>query len=442
MAGLMQKTIRRLMPCLLLLALPVFAGNRIETVTVSATADNEVAAISHALARAVQQVNGVDVTVVTDLQALQPQILINWRGDKIVLQGGDINRGQTVTAAAGPVRAYRVLDSRAADGRWQVRIEADIQHYEAWHQQNLHLPTLVVSRFNTEQARFASLAGDGDAASMADRLQQLLNQLFAAGGHFRLLDRQHLQQLQGERDYTAQMAAASEHGLRQQQALGADVLLAGRIYDAELSKTRERLYDSYNDLYHGEFVLDISAVEVATGEILWTESVRRQYTHQQLRTALQALMPETTDSRAREQAEKNLQQQVYQQLAADIAGSVLRHLYPVRVLQAGNNQVYLSQGLGVLAVGDRLAIHAPATVTDDAASGRRLALAGEVLATVEVQQVASQWALARVVSGDNTRITSGAPATPAMASHDNHSPDSGPLRPLTPGSADKPLVWP
>ena len=214
------------------------------------------------------------------------------------------------------------------------------------------------------------------------------------------------------------------------------------IGDFELSKTREKLYDSYNDLYHGDFQFDIQAVEVATGEILWSERIKRRYTHQQLRTALRELMSgEIADGKALQRAEQDLQERIEREQALAISRAVISHFYPVRVLQKAADSVYLSQGRGILQTGDLYSLAVDTLELTDPESGETLSASGASV-VVQVQDVADQYARAVVVEGDAQRIRKGMPARYTVkTNHDAPLREGRDERKLTPGSSAEPLNW-
>lgn len=418
------------------------AAPNVETVTVSANGKTQAIAVANALAQAVQQVNGVQVTAESHIVEKEPQIFIDWFGNKVVLEGGSFDKGAVNTKASGPIHSYRVTDSRklANNEGWQVTLAVEVVHYEALMPERSHLKTLAIAPFSVAKAQFDTMAGAQSAVVLAADLQRQMNQAFVTSQRFRVLDRDFWPEMLREEQLVKHYGQSTQEYIKQGQKLGADILLVGHITRLDVSKRLQKMYDSNNTLYHADFLLDVQLLETATGEVLWSERFQRIMTHQQLRQALQ-LKLNPLQGQDKALVEEDIQRQLYAQLASDISASAVARFYPIRVLDKGEDSaIYLTYGDGLIKVGDMLEIYAGEKTLKHPDTGLEVKIPGKKVATVAVVNIDSYYASANVVEGDGNAIQANAIAkkrNPPLAQS-----EPLPARPLTPGSSEKPLQWP
>lgn len=430
---------------LLMLCMPfAMAAPSVDTVTVTANGKTQAVAIANALSQAIQQVNGVQVDVVTQLREKQPQIIMDWFGNRIVLPGGMVDEGYVRTQSNGPVKSYRVESSKLLEAQslWQVTLAVDVVRYQPLQPQRSQLHSLAVAPFISNASSFDSMAGVRPASDVAADLGRLIRQDLVQSGRFRVLDRDFWPQMAQEESIIREHGQNTQQYIKQGQKLGADILLVGNIQHFDISKRSQTLYDSQTTLYHADFQVDVQLLETATGEILWSDRIQRVITHQQLRQQLQ-LKLDPLQGQDQALVEAEIERQLYQQIADDISLAMVGHFYPLRVLDTdGDQEVYLTQGDGMLKPGDVLSIYAPEAESTDPDTGLTVKRQGRKVALVEVTEVQTWYASARLLEGNIEAVQPQAIARKRMKTLPLSEPSQVPARRLTPGSSEQPLRWP
>lgn len=426
---------------IMLLSATIVLANTIETVTTSATAETEDKAISKALAQAIQQVNGVQVNVVTHLQETGTQLIVNWLGNTTVLEGQEINRGYTNIQTAGPIKSYKVLSSQflQAQKLWQCTIESNIVKYTNIGVDRSNLVQLSVTPFRASKESFETIDGNKSAKLISAKLNQLLTENFVQSQRFRILDRDFWHESNNELLITATLGQATQESVKQGQKLGADYILVGLINKFSVQEISEKSYGSVSSTYKAEFDISLRVIEVATSDILWSYTFKKIFDKNALRNQLKILRPDPSVKTELEAA-LEMQDGLYELISNDISKKVLAHFYPIKVLSVTNG-IHLSQGGKQIQVGEHYNIYSnPKTLTDPD-TGTKIQTRGKKVAIVKIAAVFDSYATAELIDGSLQHIKEGNIAILKESTNSKTSAPQKEARPLTPGSSEKPISW-
>ena len=303
-------------------------GSMTETVTLSAQAATEEKAIAKALAQAIQQVHGVEVNVAFQSQEHGKQVVINWMGNAVVLEGEEINRGATSLQAAGPVRSYRVLSSEflAEQKLWKVTVEASISKFKSIGDDRSNLVQIAILPLRTARGSFETGKGTAPASQIANPIGRVVTDQLVASQRFRVLDRSFWPETAGEEFITRNFSGATQESVKHGQKLGADLVLVGLVERFDMEKKEKKIYGS--TAYERTLQIDLSlrVIEVATSEIRWSSTIRRQMDNEEIKARLAELRQGKKISE--EAALMALQEELYTTIGNEISRKLLLHFFP------------------------------------------------------------------------------------------------------------------
>lgn len=424
-------------------ALIAQAAVEVQTVEVSAMAASEEKAITKALARAVEQVNGVQVEVKTVLKETEERIYIDWLGNKTVLESADINKGAVNTQAVGPVRSYKVIDSTYLKDEklWKVTISAKVSKFQQTDDGREKLVKFVVSPFRAERTTFASVDGAYPAHKVSHQISKFISDHVVKSGRFRVLDRTFWQEMTKENMVIRTFSTSTDEAVKLGQTLGADYILTGFIEDFDVKHLVDDAYGAQLPYYEAEFTVDARIIEVATSDTIWSERFTKRYDRKQMQAMLKELRPDPfTKSEA--DAALELQENLYADMALMISQQVIQYFYPIKVLSLeGRDAIYLNQGDEVISVGQQYDIFSHHKKVQDPDTGVEISIDGKSVATVEVTAVEDGYAIAKMVNGSFDKITEGAVARLLLPVVAEENTEPVEVKPLTPGSSEQPLQW-
>lgn len=387
-------------------------------------------AVANALVEAVRQAGGVTLAVNPDFRRRVDHWVMHRHGDASTWIGTATSVADPRLPTLGSLANYKVTDvSRVDNSLWRADVRARVMRTKPLGPDRSNLPTIVVAPFATQAAHYQLGSVTVNATEARRRLRADLVEALTQSGRFQVLDRAHLAARDRELKVIANGSTDPAALVKLGKSRGADVILVGRIESFDIGDNSRRYYGSRVHDYRPHVRVRYRLIDVATGEILAADL----FTWRQSGADIRAL--------ARQQNiddwnhPERLADVVYPRIARAIAADATDTLYPVRVLKVSDGRVYLSQGRGRLAKGDRFQVMGKAGTAKDPDTGRRIRLAGPALATVEVERVRADYGIARVVAGQGPvkrgdRLRRAAP---------REAPP--PPRPVPPDSSSKPVQW-
>ena len=423
---------RRILSVVLMMALALAAPawGKTEEITQRASGygDTPRTATANALVEAARQALGVSVVANPNFRVATYE----WMANENIAQGVWTSRPEDRAASLANVAGYQVLETtQVNDDLWQVTVEARLLRDVSIAGDRSALPTLVVMPFRTTASEYYP-GVKTPAAEVRRRLHRELGNAFVQAGRVRVLDRSNNAALANEEEVVAGGLSPFEHA-KLGQELGADLVLVGEVEDFKLGREKDTFYGTQMNTMEPVVRIHYQLIETATREVLRAGTFEEQRSSQLL---LQKLREADID---KDREPERIGEVIYPDVARGIAGEALDALYPVRVLSApADSTIYISQGSGRLQEGDLLSVHPPAGEVSDPDSGVTVRLESPSVGTVRVTQVADQYAIGELVTGELGSLGSNSilrVQVPVAA------PQPGPGKPMTPGSSDKPVSW-
>ena len=417
----------------LALASPLQAAADTETVKARGYGQDPEQAVVNALVAAVRQAGGVTLAVDPAFRRQVSQWVVQRQGDVTTWTGTRTSVAEPQLPTLGSLSSYRVLDvARESDALWRASVEAEILVHRAPGPDRSHLPAIVVAPFTTSDSRYSLGQTTLPAAEVRSRLQADLVEAFAQSGRFRVLDRAHLAAREAEQAIVRNGSAEPAELVRLGKAKGADLLLVGQIEAFDIGDQARTFYGASFQGYEPYVRVRYRLIDAAGGEILAAGLFDWQQSESSVRDL--ARRQNLDDRRHPER----LADQVYPRIARALAGVATDTLYPVIVLKADGDRVYLSQGQGRLEKDEILSAYRPAETLKDPQTGMPIRLQSEALATLRVVEVRPDYAVARLTDGSQG-LQAGDQVRPPASEEGALAQPAG--QPDTPGSSEKPLSW-
>lgn len=262
-----------------------------ETTTSTAVAATQDKAVSKALAQAIGQVNGKAVAEKVDLRETDDRIYVGIFGNTVEIPSREINAGYTQSFSKGIIRRYTIKESEFLNDQkmYRVTVEAEVQalgDYKNIGEDRSQLVPLVVAPLKADHASFDGLNGPIPASEIVDRVTDELSAAIAQSNRFRVLDRANLGSLLSEDFVTGALGQRTGQQVKFSQKLSADIVVVGSIRQFDISSRKVESYGQAYDNYEGEIVLDMRAIETATGDVRFARRFEEYLDHNQIKAKL------------------------------------------------------------------------------------------------------------------------------------------------------------
>ena len=404
-----------------------------ETVTARGYGQDPEQAVANALVAAVRQAGGVTLAVDPAFRRQVGQWVVQRQGDVTTWIGTRTSVAEPQLPTLGSLQSYRVTNvARQDDALWRAEVEAVILRHRAPGPDRSHLPAIVVAPFTTSDSRYTLGETTLPAAEVRARLQANLVDAFAQSGRFRVLDRAHLAAREAEQAILRNGSAEPAELLRLGKAKGADLLLVGQIEAFDIGDQARTFYGASFQGYEPYVRVRYRLIDAAGGEIL----AAGLFDWQQSEASVRQLARQQNLDQWRHP--ERLADLVYPRIARALAGAATDTLYPVIVLKADGDRVWLSQGEGRLEADTVLNAYRPVETIQDPQTGLPIRMDSEALASLRVLEVRPDYAVARVTEGREPLRAGDRVRPPARM----ESPAAQPAgQPDSPGSSEKPLSW-
>lgn len=368
----------RILPAVLiiiasLIVMPVSAVAGIQIVSVSAEGEGStvVQATALALSSAVAQVNGAlleSSQLTTDLM----RTLDTETGSSVTAESTMASAVSQQTK--GLVREYRVLSKTRNGPVWVVNIEADIAKYERSVQTNRLRMSVLPFRVK-----------DGAQPDAAERFAAELNAHLTQSRKFAMLDRQFEDERQIEMGINSSAEAPIEEMAKLGHRLGTDYMIVGEVQEGGVSVRSMELAGRKLSSQTARFTVSYQVIDAPTGQVKFADS----WSHS---------------------AEGQSVMGLASQAAEIISREIVEAIAPMAVESVADDIIYLGQGGKAVKVGQQYRLLKLGEVITDRYTGERLGQQELDVGLVEIIDVQSKLAKARILES-NLDVASSFPST-------------------------------
>lgn len=335
---------RQIIVCLvwLLVALPSLAAEY-ETTTTTAIGASQEKAVSKALAQAIAQVNGQVVAQKMDIRETEDRVYMGFWGNTIEIPAREINRGYTQSYSQGVVRRYTVqsVEYLKDQNQYRVTVEAEVQalgDYQNIGEDRSNLVPIVVAPFKASSSSYEGLNGALPATEVVERITDELTAVLAQSNRFRVLDRANMRNLLSEDFVTAAMGQRTGQQVKFSQKLSADIVIVGSVRQFDVASRKVESYGQQFENYEGEMVLDIRAVETATGEVRFAKRFEEYLDHNQIKAGLDHF-DRTIFNPSQKADKRRVQYAIEAMMIEQIGNDVIQAFYPDYQPQASGHRL-------------------------------------------------------------------------------------------------------
>lgn len=401
------------------------------TVSASGYGPDPTSATTRALVEAVRQARGVSVTVDPAFRTQVGEWVVRESDSGTLAQGQWSSAPEVQLPTDAGLDGYRVLETeKVEDGLWRVDVEARVLEYEGPDAERAHLSSIVIVPFRASRDKYR-VGNQVDGDEVSRQLQRHLENVIAQGGRLRVLDRDFDAATRAEDRVVARSTNPAEQ-IRQGQELGADLLLVGEIEAFSLGEQNRKFMGIEFNTLEPHAVIHYRLLNTATREIIRAGTFNDRKLPDSLKEAFDEdeINPEKEPGRVGEI--------LYPRVARALAGEVMDTLFPLRVLgTAGEDRVFVSAGQGRLQEGDLLSAHRIERELRDPDTDLGVRVETPPLATLRVDKVHADYAVAQRVTGDTATLDQD-----SFLRMQARAPEEKPAgKPDTPGSSEKPIDW-
>ena len=383
--------------CLLVISVVAesYAASEIISRRVTATGETRELAVINSVIEGIRQVHGVSVDTQREMRTSFSEVLkSDGDSDSESFLASTKQVRNVQSRAQGYVKSYKVLSvRRQINGLgWEATVVVEVPKYVATGQDRSKMRTLVVLPFRTSAESYTLGDGRFPADEISWQLNHKLISELAQSRKFRLLDREYLEEHQGEIEVLKTGEVPVEETLRLGQRLGSDFMIVGVITDYKITEREKETLGIVKMERSASINFEYRVIEVAPQEIRWSGSVEMSLGHPVLR--------ELTSSDDLIQ----VQNAFLAENAAMVASEVLEVIFPIKVLSIQEDQVTLNQGGIRVEKGQLFDVFTPGQKVVDPDTGRKIRLDGPRVGTLEVVSVRPKFSIARMIEGDIEQV--------------------------------------
>jgi curli biogenesis system outer membrane secretion channel CsgG len=249
------------------------------------------------------------------------------------------------------------------------------------------LPVIAVARFTSTV--------DSDSwrdylNSKPKNLEAMIETQLIRVGRFKVFERNRLDQILAEQGLQSALAA---NGTKLRIA-GVDYLLYGSITEFSSQQRSIRTGSFASSSLVTRFGIDVKIVDVLTGEIRRAENIAvTEETGSGIATG---------EFRHQDEGSKTLSD-VQRRVAKLAAAAIAESIFPIRVVDASSDVVYINYGDSILTVGDELRVIREGQELMDPETGKRLGSEESTIATLKVFETTASFSKAKVVDGTSPK---------------------------------------
>ncbi len=310
----------------------------------------------------------------------------------------------TLTEAKGLVKSYEVVSEKEISPKvYEVTLKVQVYDYQSPEDtKKLRLAIfpfessvparLVVEHRDNGSTEIRELASE---KRLGEQFSQYLNTILARNEKFTVLDRDTQAAILKEKQILAPENAPLEERMRLGEALGADYMLVGTVpqakiiveekYNPVISATARR----FTAILEAEYRLIVGP----TRQVAASDQLRIKLEDQQVKALMAKWESDRIDY-------NEMEQNLVQRAARQIADMVSDYLYPVRVAAVKEGgMMILNQGGKRFAEGDVLEVSKPGADVIDPDTGKSLGAAEMQVATIKITKILPRISYAALTQG-------------------------------------------
>lgn len=241
---------------------------------------------------------------------------------------------------------------------------------------------------------------------IADSFVDMLITAFVKTRKFDVVERSSMKRIVQEQKLGAYGAVPARSAAKMGKLIGAKYMVIGIISEAGYKKdSAAKIFGLSLAKARAVFGVDIRLVDTTTGKIVRAETYRKQKTGMDLSSQGASISMNTGD---------------FAKLARDVIKEVVcmvtYTIYPIKVIKASGNKVYLNYGCSALKKGTTLEVFRLGESLIDPDTGEKLGATEELVAKLKVTKCTNKFSVASVIdnkaSGQSGGITAGMIARP------------------------------
>jgi curli biogenesis system outer membrane secretion channel CsgG len=326
------------------------------------------AAISDALAIAISQVNGVEISSSITSQ-LREQVSETYGSEQYRLE--ELLSRDVSKKTAGIVKSFRIISkAQRADlnGVWEVSVSVVVGKLEASKQ--LKRLRLLISDFTTPSPN--KITG-----SVQHYLQDYLTDFLTQTRKFAILDRKFISQQNKELKFIASGLVATEELAKIGGRVGTDYLVTGTINKANETIRRHKMKLS--------------------GRVIETRAI-------DLNIFLRIIDVSTTQIKYANEFDLSVENlsldQAVKELSRKASSSILEAIFPLRVVDQVDGKLVIGQGGSLLSISQKFRLTKLGKPVFDTYTGEILGRSEISIGVVEIENVSAKMAIASIVKLD------------------------------------------
>ncbi|ASJ76664.1 CsgG/HfaB family protein [Granulosicoccus antarcticus] len=358
----------------------VNAAASVRSVRAVASGSDRDSAISNALADALRQVHGGEISMTRETQRTLHRLSTNGSSSiRSEQRGSSVTR----TSSEGLINGYRIVSlTPLGYGGFDATLDVDIPVYQT---QAVHSARRKIAVYPVETVATRYRFG-GQTLNAVDVSQRLTQSLVAAtvqSGRFSVLDRDMRSGITREQHFIGGDDVPLAEKMALGRALGAELLLVSRLrrLDLETVQHRNPLSGEVSQSSQGAAVIEARVVMPSTGQLMWAKTLELGASEIDVQSSEQAMLAS---------------------VSRELVSSVLEGIYPLRVVDGLGDSAVINQGGELVQLGQRYDVFSIGRRYADPYSGESLGAREKRVASVEVTFVGAKTSQVRVLDGTVT----------------------------------------
>jgi hypothetical protein len=371
---------------------------------------NREKAIKRALAEAVAQVQGVQISsgdyefgygsATADIDYKKADA-----GKKVAFDAVSVQTEGSVlkTEIAGLVKTYEVLDERKIDDTtYEVTLKVWVYDYEGPEQTKLLKLAVMPLKVLKDGYRFGNFVMSPD--QMSANMAQKLSVGLSGTNKFSVLDREYIQEFAHNRNIMVLADSSIEEKAKLSKVLGADYMIVGTVSDArlEIKEKKSSIFGVPVRQYNADFVFDYRLIVAPTMQVKLADTVtiRLEETNE-VKKLVKDWEPESLNYR-------ELADNLVARAANKVVETIIDRLYPIRIASINENgQIIINQGGKRISQGLVLDVFTEDREIFDIDTKESLGKTEILIATIKIEKVTPKISYAKLIKGDLSEISEG-----------------------------------
>ena len=303
------------------------------------------------------------------------------------------------TEIGGLIRSYNVLDEKQIDeNTYEVTVQVAVYDYGARGRTSRVKIALMPAKIQQDNYGFLDQVVSGET------LSSLFSQRLVAGltqtNKFAVLDRESIDDFVREKEMLFSFDAPLGEQAKLAETLGADYLLVGTITQAQIERF-ERYLRAANYTarkFKARFNFDYRLIDSSTKQVVLASSAQKYLEDEQVRRLADEQNPLEWNPAQVRDAFISL-------VANDVIAAIIDRVYPIAVVAIqADDQVVLNQGGQKMKPGMLLDVYTMGKEIFDSDTGESLGRIESHVATIEIQKATYTMSMAKLISGDVSKI--------------------------------------